>query len=415
MKLNMLKSPESSDKEGLQASREKIENIFSLIFSFDQGKRDEGKFLLSRIKSEKELHELTLFALEESFKIKYYTIEHLGAFDYRGVIRDIILFLSDDNVIIQRKAGRILDKISSEDKYDLLLPLLKTSSHSTRLYAIKTTGRAKQVNAVLPLMEIMDDPDQDIRYEVIDALRYIGDTRAHGSVIKCLKDEEAKVRYAAAIYCGTSKVKKSCQALFELLGDSNPGVRVASVWAIGQIGSISGISRLKEYLEKEEDENVRHEMFRAFYRNGEFKLLESSKDIENYGTATKSISDWYFALSSQDDNLKTADICLFLEGSYPYVAGGVSSWVRDLLDYFEDFTFSLVCIGSSGSEIKELKYKIPPNVIYLDEINIFDLPPKSALKRGNLKKQLNLVFNFITGLKEKEKEDFEKYLKNSGF
>jgi len=409
-----LRNVESPDKEEEGAIRKKIENIFTLIFSFEPGKRDEGKFLLSRIKSEKELRELASFSMDKSFKIKYCVIEHLGKFEYGSVIRDIILFLSDTNVIIQRKAGRTLDRISSEDKYDYLLPLLTTGSHSSRLYAIKTLGRGKQVNAVLPLLDITGDSDPDIRYEVIDALRHIADNRADEAIIRCLKDEKEKVRYAAAIYCGSSKAGKSCEALFELLKDANSRVRSASVWAIGQIGNLSCVSRLKDYLEKEEDENVKHEIFKAFYRAGEVKLLETEGELKTSGISTKPVSDWYFALSSPEDNMNAADICLFLEGSYPWVSGGVSSWIRDLLGYFEDLTFSLVCIGSSGSEIKEFKYRVPPNVIYLSEINLFDFPPENIFKKSNSKKQLDVIFNFITSLEKKEAGDFEKIFKELG-
>ena len=37
----------------------------------------------------------------------------------------------------------------------------------------------------------------------------------------------------------------------------------------------------------------------------------------------------------------TTDICLVLEGTYPYVSGGVSTWVHQVINMFPDWTFSL--------------------------------------------------------------------------
>ncbi len=55
------------------------------------------------------------------------------------------------------------------------------------------------------------------------------------------------------------------------------------------------------------------------------------------------------------------DICLLLEGSYPYIAGGVSTWVHQLISAYPELTFSLVCILAKGSKI-ESKYKLAENV-----------------------------------------------------
>ena len=57
------------------------------------------------------------------------------------------------------------------------------------------------------------------------------------------------------------------------------------------------------------------------------------------------------------------DVCMILEGSYPYVVGGVSTWVHDILTSLKDVSFSLVHIGVSKEATEELKYEFPPNVL----------------------------------------------------
>jgi len=66
-------------------------------------------------------------------------------------------------------------------------------------------------------------------------------------------------------------------------------------------------------------------------------------------------------------------VCIIVEGSYPYVAGGVSSWVQMLLERFSDMEFVIWSIATSRDEMSEMKYVLPENVkevrtIYLNDI-----------------------------------------------
>ena len=44
-----------------------------------------------------------------------------------------------------------------------------------------------------------------------------------------------------------------------------------------------------------------------------------------------------------------SDVCLILEGTYPYVAGGVSHWVAQILDHMPHLRFSMLYIGASAN------------------------------------------------------------------
>jgi hypothetical protein len=61
-----------------------------------------------------------------------------------------------------------------------------------------------------------------------------------------------------------------------------------------------------------------------------------------------------------------ADVCLLLEGTYPFVRGGVSAWVHQLIRGLSDLRFSLVFVGSRRSEYGEPKYTLPSNVTHLE-------------------------------------------------
>ena len=104
-------------------------------------------------------------------------------------------------------------------------------------------------------------------------------------------------------------------------------------------------------------------------------------------------------------------ICMIAEGSYPFVAGGVSSWVQQIIKAFPNDDFKIVSIMPSKKETIEFKYEIPDNVIEIKTIYLDDflnIKHKSYQKNPRLskneKKQLakfirfdrNIDWKFIT-------------------
>lgn len=68
-----------------------------------------------------------------------------------------------------------------------------------------------------------------------------------------------------------------------------------------------------------------------------------------------------------------ADVCLILEGTYPYVTGGVSGWAHGLIKEQSHLSFHLLAIQPKDMEL-ELKYDLPGNVIGLTTVRLNDLP-----------------------------------------
>jgi glycosyltransferase involved in cell wall biosynthesis len=74
----------------------------------------------------------------------------------------------------------------------------------------------------------------------------------------------------------------------------------------------------------------------------------------------------------------TADVTLLLEGTYPFVSGGVSSWVHQIVGGLPDLSFSLVFIGSSPDRHDRMRYELPHNVVHLEEHFLADPPGASG-------------------------------------
>lgn len=54
-------------------------------------------------------------------------------------------------------------------------------------------------------------------------------------------------------------------------------------------------------------------------------------------------------------------VCIVLEGSYPFITGGVSAWVHDLIINLPEIEFVLFTISPKGD--MELRYTLPENVV----------------------------------------------------
>ena len=58
----------------------------------------------------------------------------------------------------------------------------------------------------------------------------------------------------------------------------------------------------------------------------------------------------------------SADVCLFIEGAYPYVTGGVSQWVHELVGKHKRLKFHVVCLVADAQSCVP-RYTPPPNVL----------------------------------------------------
>ncbi len=76
-----------------------------------------------------------------------------------------------------------------------------------------------------------------------------------------------------------------------------------------------------------------------------------------------------------------ADVCLVLEGTYPYISGGVSNWANDLLYAQRDLTFHLVCLMPKNAQLTP-RYKVPPNVTGITHVEVGTLPKGVGRLRG---------------------------------
>ncbi len=67
-----------------------------------------------------------------------------------------------------------------------------------------------------------------------------------------------------------------------------------------------------------------------------------------------------------------ADVCLLLEGTFPFVRGGVSTWVKQIIQGMPELRFSIIFLGASQEDMETPAYEIPENVLHVGCYSLLD-------------------------------------------
>lgn len=100
-------------------------------------------------------------------------------------------------------------------------------------------------------------------------------------------------------------------------------------------------------------------------------------------------------------------VCFICEGSYPYIAGGVSSWVQMMIKAFPEIEFKIWSIATTREEMSEYKYQIPENVTQIETLYLTEGKFEQVRKKLPLTPQDKKI---LRKFMEEEKNDWESVL-----
>ncbi|MDA8094621.1 MAG: GT4 family glycosyltransferase PelF [Betaproteobacteria bacterium] len=78
------------------------------------------------------------------------------------------------------------------------------------------------------------------------------------------------------------------------------------------------------------------------------------------------------------------DVTLLLEGTYPYIKGGVSTWVHQLISALPHWRFGAVFVGSRRQDYGGVQYQLPSNLVTLQTFYLFDAVDSPTVKAPRL-------------------------------
>ncbi len=67
----------------------------------------------------------------------------------------------------------------------------------------------------------------------------------------------------------------------------------------------------------------------------------------------------------------SVDVLFVAEGTYPYIRGGVSTWIHQIITGMEDISFGVLFLGSREEEYEGIRYNLPDNLLYLESFFLF--------------------------------------------
>ena len=116
------------------------------------------------------------------------------------------------------------------------------------------------------------------------------------------------------------------------------------------------------------------------------------------------------------DKLPEVDVELVMEGSYPYVTGGVSAWTHRLIKGLPEIRFGIAHLAASPDDTEEMKYEMPDNVLYVHNIFLHDpvfLEGKKSLRDCGIQtnKFFNKMFQLHISARERATSVFKEVIK----
>lgn len=102
------------------------------------------------------------------------------------------------------------------------------------------------------------------------------------------------------------------------------------------------------------------------------------------------------------------DVLFFCEGTYPYVSGGVSSWIHQLMTGMPDLKFGILYLATSEKEERECKYQLPPNLQEMVEFYLYDFVEFPGHSAGSKARAWSEVAPFLKGIFSGEGQSFDR-------
>lgn len=91
-----------------------------------------------------------------------------------------------------------------------------------------------------------------------------------------------------------------------------------------------------------------------------------------------------------------ADVCIIVEGCYPYIPGGVSAWIDWLMRSQPDTTFSVLALWPKPMDMKS-RYQQPPNMLSLDHLYLQQFGAR-PVSRGRVPQGIEQLGETLTQL-----------------
>lgn len=238
------------------------------------------------------------------FLIEYIAEDHMARHDYRYAARNSLIKLGEQSVVallhsLKTAGGRRLLNINNVFKYIVKavgrpsIPHLASAVKSPIIEVKKNAAEAlsmfkeeeaasilattlfdrelrydserylRQIGqpAIKPLLSLINEKDEEVRFSVLTVLGSLGEKRAFKPLQKVLTD--VKRMNSAIEALGGIKEPRAAKALLPFLNDENVNVRIQTVSSLGLIGDKMAINPLIDMLNAEKGNDMQSRLIEA--------------------------------------------------------------------------------------------------------------------------------------------------------
>ncbi len=100
-------------------------------------------------------------------------------------------------------------------------------------------------------------------------------------------------------------------------------------------------------------------------------------------------------------------VCIVAEGCYPYVVGGVSSWIHSMIRSFSNLEFVILSVLPDRSMRGKFAYQLPDNVTEVHEVYLDDCDWEGAKKRAGRQRLTSKEYEAIRAMVFNENVDWD--------
>ena len=167
---------------------------------------------------------------------------------------------SDPDPRVRRLAAHMLGELAAPAAHEALRRAMEDDDPEVRVTAAASIARSGSAAAGEWLTRALDDPDARVRVAALNGLRVIGEDRVDAR--RCLRDQDASVRAAAAAYAISRGEVDAMPIVHELAAASDPLVRAAAYDALAAASDAPAFDDAMKGL-RDPDASVRAAAVRA--------------------------------------------------------------------------------------------------------------------------------------------------------
>lgn len=231
---------------------EVVEDLFSLLKSDNRKLLESVSITFQRMDKEIILGKLCRNLGKYDEHVSYWIRRTLIAFKDEAR-RAVIQLLNGKAEEVRRQAILCIGQFKNADDGELVLPHLKDEFWPARIASAETLGILGDPAAINPLLESLEDDDEDLAMASIVALGRIGDEKAIPGLISTLQRESWTLKFQAIKILGEMRASRAFVDLLKLLDEDTLDLKIHIIKAIARTSHLRCYDELKRRFDKEKE------------------------------------------------------------------------------------------------------------------------------------------------------------------